>query len=105
MVRFPSSWDEPYKPEPRTDQRPAPSRAVPVRREAERPEDKIDRIASTMAARETPRQQELARRIYDRLKAGAEVDDVQDLITEMGQTMAEESRAPDRSRPSTGGRA
>lgn len=105
MVRFPRSWDEPYKSEPKNDQRPAPSRAVPVRREAEQPEDKIDRIARTMEARETPRQQELARRIYDQLRAGAEVGDVQDLITEMGRTMAEESQAPDRSGPHAGGRA
>lgn len=105
MVRFPGSWDESYRPEPENDRYRARSRSAPVRREADRAEDKTDRIARTMEARETPRQQELARCIYARLKAGAEVDDVRNLITEMGRTMAEESRAPGWFGPSAGGKA
>lgn len=55
-------------------------------------EDHINTVARALDARQTPRQQELARQIHDQLKAGAEVADVRDLITEMSRAMADESR-------------
>ena len=50
-------------------------------------EDHINTVARALDARQTPRQQELARQIHDQLKAGAEVADVRDLITEMSRAM------------------
>ena len=42
-----------------------------------------ERFLAAMALSETTEQQEVAREIYDRLAAGADVDDVRPLIEEM----------------------
>jgi hypothetical protein len=47
---------------------------------------------------QTPQQQEIARRIYDRLKAGASLDDVRGLIEEMRGVILAERRAAQQGR-------
>lgn len=47
------------------------------------PPELSERFLAGMALAQTPQQQEVAREIHDRLAAGAEVDDVKDLIERM----------------------
>jgi len=49
-----------------------------------------ERFLAGMALAQTPRQQEIAGTIYRSLAAGAEVDDVKDLIERMVRTVAKE---------------
>jgi hypothetical protein len=53
---------------------------------------KAARVGDYLLAAQTDRQRNLSARIYDRLKAGAEVDDVRDLIEELSRTGAEDLR-------------
>jgi hypothetical protein len=57
-----------------------------------------ERFLAGMELAQTPRQQQIARQIYDRLAGGAEVDDVKDLIERMIRTVARE-RHPDQKVP------
>lgn len=50
----------------------------------------------------TPRQEELARRIFERFKDGADVNDVKELIEQLCRTAAEDARYRDSTRQ-TGG--
>jgi hypothetical protein len=54
-----------------------------------------------LLAGQTPQQQEIAGRIYERLKAGAELDDVKDLIAELSRTATadQQRRQRDQSTP------
>jgi hypothetical protein len=54
------------------------------------PPQPSERFVAGMALAQTPRQQEIARQIYDRLAAGADVDDVKGLIGKMVRTVAQE---------------
>lgn len=51
-----------------------------------------ERVAGYLLAARTPRQQELGRRIYDQLKAGAEVDDIRGLVEELSRVSTEDLR-------------
>ena len=53
---------------------------------------KAARVGDYLLAAQTDRQRDLSARIYDRLKAGAEVDDVRDLIEELSRTGTEDLR-------------
>lgn len=57
-----------------------------------------ERFLAGMALAQTPRQQEIARQIYDRMAAGADVDDVKPLIDQMARTVAR-ARNPDAHSP------
>jgi hypothetical protein len=50
---------------------------------ADEPPELSERFLAAMELSETPEQQEVARAIYDRLAAGADVDEVRPLIDEM----------------------
>jgi hypothetical protein len=50
------------------------------------------KLLRSFAVAQTPRQQEIARSIYSRRKAGDSVDDVKDLIAKMSQVITEERR-------------
>jgi hypothetical protein len=60
-----------------------------------------DRFLAGMALAQTPRQQQIARQIYDRMAAGATVDDVKPLIDQMARTVAQ-TRNPDAHIPEPG---
>lgn len=90
MVRFPRSWDEPYVRDPDDNRGAPPRRASPRPRRASS-RDKPD-LETTLAAAGSPRQQELAQRIYARLKAGAQAEDIQDLISDLAHTAGEQIR-------------
>lgn len=90
MVRFPTSWDEPYRPEYREHQ---PSRHETPARAARPPRDPDEVLTETLTAAQTPRQQELAGQIYSRLKGGADVADVKGLIEEMTQVTTRQARS------------
>jgi hypothetical protein len=49
-----------------------------------------ERVERGLQAAQTPRQQEIARRIFARLKAGDSVEDIRDLIVEMSRVVTEE---------------
>lgn len=51
-----------------------------------------ERVAEEMLATQSPRQQELADRIFRELADGAEVDDIKDLIGELSRTATEDAR-------------
>lgn len=103
MPRFPSSWDEPYRrpDEPQnlnsfardTD---SPSRFRPVDSGFPSPgEDPVsgqsaEVVSAVLSGAESSRQRELASRIYDRLKAGYDVDDLGSLIGELSQAATEQ---------------
>ncbi len=55
-------------------------------------------FADRLLDSQTPQQAAIARKIYDRLKSGAEVDDVKDLIDQLSATRRPPRAAPDRSR-------
>ena len=55
---------------------------------------RMERRIDELAALRTPQQQEVARSIYERLRAGDSPDDVKDLIAEMGRVVKQERRAP-----------
>lgn len=55
------------------------------------PQDRLDAVADEMLANQTPRQRELAERIWDRFAAGDDVDDVRDLIAELSRTATEDA--------------
>lgn len=76
----------------------------PTRRtgSAGRPDDDPDIVArfeDFLQAGQTPRQQELARAIYDRLYEGADVEDVKDLIDDMSRIATEDAPRPRRDQP------
>jgi hypothetical protein len=50
------------------------------------PNEQAAAYARRLLADQTPAQAEIARKIYGRLKAGADVDDVRDLIEQLGAT-------------------
>lgn len=52
-------------------------------RAADEPPELSERFLAAMELAQTPEQQEVARAIYDRLAAGADVDEVRPLIDEM----------------------
>jgi hypothetical protein len=56
------------------------------------PQSRLDAIADEMLANQTPRQRELAERIWDRFAAGDDVDDVRDLIAELSRAATEDAR-------------
>jgi hypothetical protein len=49
-------------------------------------------LGDQFVAGQTPRQEAIARRIFDRMKAGANADDVKDLIAELSRTATEDQR-------------
>lgn len=51
-----------------------------------------ERVADEMLANQTPRQRELAERIFGELAGGAEVDDIKDLIGELSRTATQDAR-------------
>src|SRR5437879_6206705 len=53
------------------------------------------RYGEQMMAGQTPRQRDIAVRIYERLKTGAEVDDVKDLIAELSRTATADQQRRD----------
>lgn len=55
------------------------------------PLERLDAVVDEMLANQTPRQQELAARIWDRFVAGDDVDDVKDLIAELSRTATEDA--------------
>jgi hypothetical protein len=52
-----------------------------------------ERLMAALAGVQSPRQQEIARSIYGRLQAGESVDDLRDLIDEMGRVIQAERQA------------
>lgn len=98
MTRFPTGWDEPFVPDP--DQEKGGSRRAAAHRLPGRPaggsqdQAAARRSADTAAALATgasPRQEEIARHIYARLKAGADVDDVKSLIGDLSRAATEQA--------------
>jgi hypothetical protein len=65
-------------------------------------EDRFDAVLDEMLANQTPKQKELAGRIWDRFVAGDDVDDVRDLIAELSRTATEDAEKR-REVPRTGG--
>jgi hypothetical protein len=61
-----------------------------------------ERLMAALASVESPRQQEIARSIYGRLQAGESVDDLQDLIAEMGRVIQAERQADGPRQPGPG---
>lgn len=53
---------------------------------------RIERRIGELTSLRTPQQQEVARSIYERLRAGESPDDLKDLITEMGRVIKQERR-------------
>lgn len=124
MSRFPSSWDEPYR-RPSESQNPNPfarnaggagnsamrprlaDSGFPGTGEAPAAEDPLSGetaavVGTVLAGAESPRQHELASRIYDRLKAGYGVDDLTGLIDELGRAANEQSQRSAFSRSPSG---
>jgi hypothetical protein len=109
VPRFPSSWDEPYR-RPDESQNLNPfarsTRGAGVPSPRSRSADSGSReseddpanggsvgiVSAALAGAESPRQREIASRIYDKLKAGYSVDDVAGLIGELSQAAAEQSQ-------------
>jgi hypothetical protein len=58
-----------------------------------------ERLMAALASVESPRQQEIARSIYGRLRAGESVDDLQDLIAEMRRVIQAERQADGPAQP------
>ncbi|GDY33092.1 hypothetical protein [Gandjariella thermophila] len=52
-------------------------------------------LGDQLLAGQTPQQQAIARRIFDDMRAGAEVDQVKDLIAELSRTATEDQRRRD----------
>lgn len=90
MVRFPTSWDDPYRPEYREHQ---PSRRETPGRAVRPPRDPDEVLTETLTAAQTPRQRALASQIYSRLKDGADVADLKGIIEEMTQVMTRQARS------------
>jgi hypothetical protein len=65
------------------------------------PAGRNERLLRVLAAAQTPRQQEIAKRIYARLYAGDSVDDVKNLIEEMVRVIRQE-RQTDAGQPAGG---
>lgn len=99
MTRFPTAWDEPFVPGPdperdgsrhgyqgRPHSNPRDQAAAP------RPSD----IAAELAAGASSRQREIARNIYARLKAGADVEDVRPLIGDLSRAATEQAHRSSR---------
>lgn len=106
MVRFPRSWDEPYVPDGNSESNVQSRTTRPPNRAPDFPPGKPVDMDTVLAAAQSPRQQELARRIYAQLKAGAEADDIQDLISDLRRTAIEQVRLGSSSATrSYGGRA
>jgi hypothetical protein len=55
-------------------------------------EDRFDAVLDELLANQTPRQKEIAERIWDRFVAGDDVDDVRDLIADFSRTATEDAR-------------
>lgn len=53
---------------------------------------RIDRRIDELMSLRTPRQQEVARSIYERLRAGESPDDLKDLIADMSRVIKQERR-------------
>lgn len=66
---------------------PAPGSAMA---DGAKPPTLSERLERGLQAAQTPRQQEIARRIFARLRAGDSVEDVRDLIIEMSRVVTEE---------------
>lgn len=54
---------------------------------------RVERRIDELMSLRTPQQQEVARSIYERLRAGESPDDLKDLIAEMGRVIKQERRA------------
>jgi len=63
-------------------------------RAADEPPELSERFLAAMELSETPEQQEVARAIYHRLAAGAEVDEVRPLIDEMMTIVVRQRHGP-----------
>lgn len=63
-----------------------------------------ERLLRGLAAAQTPRQQEIAKSIYGRLRAGDSVDDIKDLIAEMSRVVTKEQGFARRTSPAPSGR-
>ncbi|MEZ0065752.1 hypothetical protein ABIA32_001752 [Streptacidiphilus sp. MAP12-20] len=57
-----------------------------------------ERFGAGIEARRSPRQRELANTIYQRLAAGAEVEDIAHLISDVSRTAGQDNRIPGRAR-------
>jgi hypothetical protein len=64
------------------------------------PPELSERFLAGMALSQTPQQQQIASEIYGRLAAGAQVDDIKDLIDNMMRVVAGQ-RAGERTAPSS----
>lgn len=53
---------------------------------------RIDRRIDELMSLRTPQQQEVARSIYERLRAGESPDDLKDLIADMSRVIKQERR-------------
>ena len=69
------------------------------------PPELSERFLAAMALSETTEQQEVAREIYDRLAAGADVDDVRPLIEEMMTIVVRQRHGQPAAPPSDGDRS
>lgn len=56
------------------------------------------KLGEALLAGQTPAQRDIAMRIFDRLKAGAEVDEVKDLIGDLSYTATADERRRERER-------
>jgi hypothetical protein len=56
------------------------------------------RLGEQLLAGQTPQQREIAEKIYDRLKAGADVDDIKDLIGDLAYTATADERRREQER-------
>jgi hypothetical protein len=80
---------------------PAPGSATA---DGARPLTLSERLERGLQAVQTPRQQEIARRIFSRLKAGDSVEDIRDLIVEMSRVVTEEQHLEPRTQREPGAR-